>query len=246
MNQLATKLMIGSAAVLMIVGFTSTAVGGGKAIEIKPDEFAKEWKANAQATQKKYNGKTVTFTGPVHGFSVDTARKSSVNVRCEPGGSSVRLPVRTKEAEPWTVYSIGQVITVTGVFNASLGAVIENATITTKAKNTTITLKSTDLAEEATPDRDKAAKKYLDQGVFVVGEVVKMNDSKNVVFLKGKGEVLIECFMYPVDKPALGSTLTVGKEAKIFGKIQEQLSPILDDSKAMRVSDCFPVLGKKK
>ena len=154
--------------------------------------------------------------------------------------------MRTKDAESWTVYGIGQIITVTGVFNSNLGAVIEKATITTKAKNPTITLKSVDLGAEATPDRDKAAKKYLDQGVFVVGDVVKMSDRKDVVFLKGKGEVLIECHMYPVDKPALGAALTVGKEAKLYGKIQEQLSPILDESKNLRVRDCFPVLGKKK
>ena len=93
------KKLIGAAAAfsiaLALASVTTDALGGGKAIEIKPEEFAKEWKANAGATQKKYNGKTVTFTGPVHGFSMTSraspsstfaANQAAVasHFRCEP------------------------------------------------------------------------------------------------------------------------------------------------------------------
>jgi hypothetical protein len=238
--------VLGGCLGLCFAGLGADAQGGGKAVEITPAAFAKDWKADARAVQKKYHGKTVTFTGPIFGFSIDITHKPGIRVRCEPGESAVTLTAYPKEAEPWTQYGIGQTITVKGVFNADQGAVVQNATITTKEKNPTVTLKAADLAADATPSRDEAAKKYMDQGVIVVGEVAKINDQKDVVYLQGKDGVLIECLMYPVVKPQLGASLTVGKEARVFGVVKAQLSPILDESKNFRLRDCLPILGAKK
>jgi hypothetical protein len=221
--------------------------GGGKPIEIKLDSFIKEWKADRAATGKKYAGKMVTFTGPIFRFHIDNQRNPAFSVRVESGNDPNRINVHAKGVkEPWTSYGLGQTVTVRGKFEYDGTAVVRDAVVTTTSKNPTITLKSADLAAEATPDRDKAAKKYMDQGAIVVGEVVKMSDRKDVVYLKGKGEVLIECLMHPVDQPQLGASLTVGTEARIFGVVKEQLNPILDDSKAFRLRECFPIAGAKK
>jgi hypothetical protein len=234
----------------MLGFFNADAFGGAKDIELKLEDFAKDWKANQQkALAKKYNGKFVTFTGPVAGFVAagkDKARKVGVYVRCEPGPSPVRLGVYSKDTQPWTTYGIDQTIKVRGKMNFDSGAEVQGATITAVTKSATITLKSTELGAEATPDRNKAATKFLNKGAIITGEVVKFSDRKDAVYLKGKDAVLIECLMYPVEGAQLGASLAVGKEARIFGLIQEQLSPILDDSKNFRVRDCFPIVGPKK
>jgi len=245
---------IGVCLALLLSFLGPDAFAGGKPIEIKLDEFAKEWKKDRKATTKKYTGKYVIFTGPILYFeAIGKEQKICLTIRCEPGREATYVTVFPKEkGQPWATYGVGQIVTVKGTFGTSLdpGAVIQhvnNATVETSAKNPTIPLKSTELGAEATPDRDKAAAKYLNKCAIVAGEVVKISERKDVVFLKGKDAVLIECHMHAVEGPQLGTPLVVGKEARIFGMIQEQLSPILDDSKNFRVRDCLPILtGAKK
>lgn len=244
---------IGVCLALMLSFLGPNAFAGGKPIEIKLDEFAKEWKKDRKATTKKYTGKYVIFTGPILYFeAIGKEQRICLTIRCEPGREAAYITVFPKEnAQPWATFGVGQVVTVKGKYGTSLdpGAVIQHVndgTIETSAKNPTITLKSTELGAEATPDRDKAAARYLNKCAIVVGEVVKISERKDVVFLKGKDAVLIECHMHAVEGPQLGTPLTVGKEARIFGMIQEQLNPILDDSKNFRVRDCLVIAEAKK
>lgn len=240
------RSLVSAALGLCVVSLSPDTQAGGEAVEIDLAEFAKAWKADARAVQKMYNGKVVRFTGPVAGFGFYAKLGSSIQIECQPGESRPRIVVRTKDAEPWTTYGLGQTVTVRGVFNATLGAIVEDATITTQERNPTVTVKASDLAADAIPSRDEAAKKYLNQGRIVVGEVVKVNDQKDMVYLNGKDAVLIECLTYPVLGEQLGASLTVGSEARIFGVVREQLSPLLDSSKHFRLRDCFPILKAKK
>jgi hypothetical protein len=212
---------------------------------IAPEELGKEWQANKEAVLDKYANTTLEVTGSVRSFGIDIGGNPVAHIPCGEDEKAALINVATRDKEPWALVGPGQVVTVRGKLDQShsLFLYLKDAEFVDPKPNKSVTIKAADLAAEVAKDRKAVIEKYKGKGLIVVGEVVKRNEKRTTVFLKGTDMLMIECRTFMVVGDGLGKPLQEGKVARIYGVLSTL--NVDEDSPIFILKDCLPILNTK-
>jgi hypothetical protein len=210
------------------------------------EDLGRELNFNREAVWKKYANATVELTGPVHKFGpvrslgVEGENRGYLTIPYEAGDNPNALAVITREKEPWALVGRGQVVTVRGKLKEGLfrGTWLHDAEFVGLKGNTSVTIKAADYAAELAKDREGTIAKYKNKSLILVGEVLRRNESKFYVYLKGTDRMTIDCQM----TTGGGELLNEGTEVRIYCPAPDRA---LGNENGFILEWCLPILGKK-
>ena len=203
--------------------------GGGHPL-VSPEDFAKEFMGNQQATQEKYHAGVIEMTGTVAEVTVDLAGNPVVSLQAgaekDQYGNLPVVQCVTTDPEPWSKLAKGQQATLRGdVGYLPLAPNLKDCQIVPAGPTIALAVPSSQLAAEYA-EREKAKKLYQGKNLIVSGKVVeKKADAAGAItlFLEGTAGTRVRCdfgMIESVIKKA-APAVQVGQKVQVFGEIED-------------------------
>ncbi|MFO0969019.1 MAG: hypothetical protein U0793_25990 [Gemmataceae bacterium] len=171
-----------------------------KALAISALDLTKEYHANAEATNKKYQDKLLEVTGEVASLD-QTEHKGEISLKGFKPEDEVGLSIRCDLAaaalpRALGALSRGQEVKVKGTYFPSKVkalAYLTGADFTEITPSTLVKTSSKDLAKKFTEAAEEARKEFVDKETLVWGKVLdlKKEGEMHVVRLEGFGEMSV-------------------------------------------------------
>jgi len=161
-----------------------------------------------------FDGKVIELSGVVVALR-QNGDKNEIQVGNSDSGEKVRCMVYG--LQPWSVLGKGQEVTVKGRFTGqSFNPMLEDAVIVSKGKPTTTTITAEKLADEI--DAEKGELKKHDKPFIISGEVLRIGEKKDAIYLKGNSKNTVECLFVEFDNQMRVGRLAVGDKVNLYGQ----------------------------
>lgn len=144
-------------------------------------DFSREYETDKEATTKKYGGKQLRLTGKVNSFHRTFTGSGLMFLDGLSGESSseqVKLDMYERDRTPWANATIGQKVTVQGLFpeNYSIGPELKECRFIEVAGEKKPDFLSADqLAEALSTDAQQTDKKHEGQLIYLSGTIKKLD-----------------------------------------------------------------------
>jgi len=206
------------------------------------DEYVADIEKDKQAAKAKYQGKLIELSGTVRAIQGGVPARETGIVNLGATNSMFGVNCSMTEKEPWARVSPGQQVRIRGKADTSGIPYLWNSMIVEQGPNPAVKISDADLAKEFVGDKKKTNQKYAAKYMIVEGEIVdkKEHDRYVSLFLRGDGNVRIECCVDPSDKD-ITSDLKPGRRIKMFGRY----SAYPKEGDVVYLFPCLPITGAK-
>jgi hypothetical protein len=212
---------------------SASSSGGGHPIvfKVSPEDFAKEFMSNQQATQEKYHTGVIELTGTVAEVGANMAGDSVVSLQAgsqkDQYGDLPVVQCVTTDPEPWGKLAKGQQATLRGDAGyLPLAPNLKDCEIVPAGPTIALAVPSFQLAAEYGTEREKSKKLYQGKNLIVSGKVIeKKEDVAGAItlFLEGTAGIRVRCDFGMIESiiKKVVPAVQVGQKVQVFGEIED-------------------------